>query len=74
MKRKIQVYEGGVAYLGKHASEDGYKGEVDALFNAVTITLVKPGTDLESVIRSLEITIDDVKLRIRQEKNQVGKK
>lgn len=67
MRRKIQVYEGGTAYIGKQAVDEGYKGEIDALFNAVTITLVKPNTDLKSVIRSLEITIQDIRLRMSQE-------
>lgn len=67
MKRRIRVYEGGTAYIGQQAVDEGFKGEIDALFNAVTITLVKPNTDLQSVVRSLEITIEDVKLRLSQE-------
>lgn len=74
MRRKIQVYEGGTAYIGKQAVDEGYKGEIDALFNAVTITLVKPNTDLKSVIRSLEITIQDIKLRMSQEPKEKNNK
>ena len=69
MKRKIQVYDSGTAYLGRQAPEDGYIGEVDAFFNAFTITLVKPGASLSTVKRSLEIVLDDIALRMSQEGN-----
>jgi len=35
--------------------------------NALTITFIKPGTDLADVDRSLEIVRKDVALRIQQE-------
>lgn len=63
MRRKISVYPTGHAFLGKSVAEDGYIGDVEAQFNAVTITLIKPGTTTEDIIRSLEITIQDVRLR-----------
>lgn len=69
MKRKIQVYDSGTAYLGRQAPEDGYIGEVDAFFNAFTITLVKPGTNLETLKRSLQIVLQDIELRMSQENN-----
>lgn len=69
MRRKIQIYEGGTAYLGRQAAEDGYRGEVDAFFNAFTITLVKPHTSLETMKRSLEIVLQDIELRMSQETN-----
>lgn len=66
MKRTITIYNSGHAYLGKGVAADGYVGEIDALFNAVTITLIKPGTTTEDVIKSLELTIAGVKLRAAQ--------
>ncbi len=72
MKRKVNIYSTGHAFLGKNVPDDGYKGEVDAIFNAVTITIIKPNTTLEDVIRSLEITIEDIKLRIKQPDNVKG--
>jgi len=66
MRRKISMYPTGHAYLGKAVADDGYVGEVEAQFNAVTITLIKPGTSDEDIIRSLEITIQDVRLRAGQ--------
>jgi len=66
MKRTIQVYKTGHAFLGKNVAEDGYTGEIEALFNAVTIILIKPNTSLENVKRSLEITIQDIDLRINE--------
>lgn len=74
MRRKISMYNSGHAYLGKDVAQDGYVGDIDALFNAVTITLIKPNTDLESVKRSLEITLQDIELRLSQEKNNFNDK
>jgi len=66
MRRRISMYPTGHAYLGKAVADDGYVGDVDAQFNAVTITLIKPGTTPDDIIRSLLITIEDIKLRARQ--------
>jgi hypothetical protein len=66
MKKTVQFYESGHAYLGKEVAKQGYSGDVEALFNAVTITLIKPNTSLADVKRSLEITIQDIDLRMKQ--------
>ena len=70
MKKRIRIYREGQAYLGKDASDQGYKGETDAYFNAVTITIVKPNTKMEDIKRSLEITLQDIELRIKSGKDQ----
>lgn len=70
MKKSIKIFDKGAAYLGKEANEQGYIGETDAFFNAVTITIIKPHTSLEDVKRSLEITIQDIDLRIKAEKSE----
>lgn len=67
MKRTVQVYKTGQAFLGKNVADDGYIGSVDAFFNSVTIILVKPGTSLESVKRSIEIIMQDIDLRIGED-------
>lgn len=51
----------------KQMLEDGYTGDVDAFMNAITITLMKPGSKLEDVKRSLEIVIQDIELRLATE-------
>ena len=67
MKRKIKINpETGITYIPKDIVNSGYSGGVELLANAVTATLIKPGTDLESVKRSLEITIQDIELRMQQ--------
>lgn len=66
MKKAAYFYETGHAFFGKGVADNGYVGEVDTIANAVTITIVKPGTSLESVKRSLEITIQDIELRMAQ--------
>lgn len=73
MKKTIAVYPTGHAFIGKQVAEQGYVGDVDALFNAVTIVLIKPNTDLETVKKSLQITLQDIDLRIQEEKKQNGK-
>jgi hypothetical protein len=74
MKKSIKIFDKGAAYLGKEANEQGYIGETDAFFNAVTITIIKPHTSLEDVKRSLEITIQDIELRIKAEKSEDNRK
>ena len=69
MRRRISMYPTGHAYLGKAVADDGYVGDVDAEFNAVTITLVKPGTSPGDVVKSLLITIESVKLNAGQQNN-----
>lgn len=54
-------------YLPKHEGEK-YEGEAECLPNALTLTIIKPGTPLEQVKRSLEIVLQDVKLRLAHEK------
>ena len=67
MKKKISInQQTGIVYIPKDLVSNGYHGDVDILINAVTATLIKPGTDLKSVIRSLEITIQDIELRMKQ--------
>lgn len=68
MRKKIPFYPTGHAFFGKAVPDSGYIGEVDAEFDSVTITLIKPNTDTEDVIRSLEITIQTLKLQITREK------
>lgn len=67
MKSKAIFYRTGHAFFGKGVADNGYVGNVDIIANAVTITIVKPDVDLEAVKRSLEITLQDVELRISQE-------
>lgn len=45
--------------------EDGMVGDVNAYPNAVTLTLVTPGANLEDIEASLERTLDDIRHRIR---------
>lgn len=67
MKKKISINsQTGISYIPKDLVSNGYVGEVEILINAVTATLIKPGTDLSSVKRSLEITIQDIELRMKQ--------
>jgi hypothetical protein len=68
VKRRISINpKTGITYIPKDIVDSGYFGkDVEILANAVTATLIKPGTNLESVKRSLEITIQDIELRMKQ--------
>lgn len=50
-------------YIPKDLAEDGYVGEADILANMATVTILKPGSTLEEVERSLQIILEDVRLR-----------
>ena len=68
MKTKIRIdSESGLAYIAKALREEGLVGEVIALTNARTLTLIVPGTKLSDVKRSLETIINDLDLRIKYE-------
>lgn len=67
MIKKVKFYKRGHAYFGDDVERDGYIGEVDTIPNAITITIIKPNSTLEDVKRSLEITLLDIELRIKQE-------
>lgn len=71
MKRKMMINEKAkIMHVPTEVVEQGYKGEIDALMNARTITIIHPEASLEEVKRSLEIVLEDVKLRIDSEKRQ----
>ncbi len=51
---------------------DGFRGDVDALSNAMTFTIIHPSADLEKVKESLEITLRDIELRLKRESPRRG--
>jgi len=64
MKRKIKINpEARIAHIPKEIIDQGFEGEVDAYANAITLTLVSPNTPLKEVERSLEIVLEDIRLR-----------
>ena len=62
----------GVLYIPKELLNDGFRGDVDALSNAMTFTIIHPSADLEKVKESLEITLRDIKLRLKRESPRRG--
>ena len=67
MKKKIVINKNSqLAYIPADMINAGYHGDIEAIANAVTVVLIKPKTDLKSVKRSLEITIQDIELRMKQ--------
>ena len=56
----------GVTYFPKEIRREGFVGEVEGLPNALTLTLIKPGTKLADVETSLRIILRDIRLRRKQ--------
>jgi len=56
----------GVTYFPKEIRQEGFVGEIQGLPNALTFTLIKPGTTLADVERSLMILLEDIRLRREQ--------
>lgn len=68
MKTKIRANENtGVLYVPKDLLNDGFKGEMDALVNSMTFTIIHPKASLEEVRKSLQILIEDIDLRLKRE-------
>lgn len=68
MLRKIKVNpEARIAYIPKELIDQGLFGELDGYANAVTLTIVNPDTPLEDIERSLEIVLEDIRLRKKLE-------
>lgn len=71
MKRRMKINETAkILYIPQEVIDEGYKGDIDVLMNARTITIIKPGATLEEVRRSLEIVLQDVKLRMDSENRE----
>jgi len=70
MQTSINVHKTGMSFFRKSVVEEGYVGKLDMIANAVTLTIIKPNTSLIDVKRSLEITLQDVKLRMSQEEKK----
>ena len=64
MKRKIKINrEANVAYIPKDLVEDGFRDDCDAYADAFTLTVVKPGTSLNQIKRSLQLVLQDIEMR-----------
>ncbi len=63
----------GFAYIPKELRQQGFEGDVDIVANALTVTLIKPGVPLKQAIKSLEIVVKDLELRLEHEKSLTRK-
>jgi len=62
----------GMTYFPKEIRQEGFVGEIEGLPNALTFTLIKPGTKLAEVEKSLRILLQDIRLRREQEQEWHG--
>jgi len=63
MRKAICAYSNGVVSIGREMARQGFLGKCDGYPNAVTLTIVKPGANLDEAIQSLKLTIQDLELR-----------
>ena len=54
----------GMTYLPKSLRKEGFVGEIRGLPDTFTFILVKPGTKLACLEKSLQIVLDGIRLRI----------
>lgn len=54
----------GVTYFPKEIRKEGFVGKVEGLPNARTFTLIRPGTKLTDVLRSLKGVEEELQHRI----------
>ena len=65
MKRRIRINpKTQLAYIPDEIIREGFVDDVDAYANAITVTLVKPNSSLEEVEQSLQIVLQDIRLRM----------
>lgn len=66
-KVKLSVSKDGSTYIPESLRREGFVGDVEALPNAFTVTLIKPGTPLSRVKKSLQLIIKGIELRMEHE-------
>lgn len=67
MKKSIRIGENAPhpLYIPKDLVDEGFVGDTYMLINAKTATIVHPKASLEDVEKSLEIVLEDIRLRKR---------
>ena len=71
MRIKLKVHEkSGQAYFPDELRNEGYVGELDALPNHFSLVIIRPGSTLQEVKRSLEIISQDLQNQIDSEERK----
>jgi hypothetical protein len=60
----------GLAYISENFRKEGYRGDVECLPNAITLTLIRPGSSLKDVAQSLKNVVKDIELRLKYEEEK----
>ncbi len=68
MKGVISISEKNqITWVPKILTGAGFKGKVSFLTNCYTVVLLHPDATLQDIEKSLQITLEDVRLRQRKE-------
>lgn len=71
MAEIIKIHpKSGLAYIPEKIRKEGYVDEVECLPNAITLTLIRPGSKLADVKRSLQNVLKDIDLRMKYHEPQ----
>lgn len=60
----------GITYIPKGLREEGFVGRVEGIQALLTLTLIKPESDLSGVERSLKLALKDIQFRKEQAKDE----
>ena len=66
MRSTIKINQkSGLAYISQRIRKEDYKGDVNCLLNAITLILIRPGSSLKDVKRSLQHVLQDIDLKLK---------
>ena len=68
--KRIKVYDRGVVYLGKQATELGFTDEVVPIYTSEAILLVRPGTTGRVLRRCIEVAA--LRMMAEEESGVIG--
>lgn len=66
----LKINQSGSAYISDELRNDGFVGDVPYYSNGKTVTMVHPKSTLGEALQSLEITKQDLELRLKAEKRE----
>lgn len=66
----LKINQSGSTYISDELRNDGFVGDVPYYSNGKTVTIVHPKSSLKEALQSLDITKQDLELRLKAEKRE----
>jgi hypothetical protein len=73
MKKSITINNKQNAYFPKDFIENGFTGEIDSYSDGVTVLLVKPGTSIDVIEKSIKNILWSIKLPADSEPQETAR-